>query len=117
MTRAGVGFGVAAAALVLALTGCSQIAAIAPVGGDRLAEVRFATADILVAEGIDILSGPDCDQDGRTITCTGETLDGDAITSESPASDETALTVTVGGKTIYSGTVMDALETALEPAR
>lgn len=116
MRRGILGLG-AAAALALALAGCSQIAAIAPVGGDRFAEVRFATGDILVAQGVDILSGPDCEQDGRTVTCTGETLDGDAITSESPASDETALTVTVGGKTIYSGTVMDALETALEPTR
>ena len=115
MRRATPVLGLALAALSLA--GCSQVAAIAPVGGSRLAEVRFATGDILVAEGIDILSGPDCEQDGRTVTCTGETLDGDAITSESPAAEETARPVTVGGTTVYSGTVMDALETALEPAR
>lgn len=109
----------ATAALLAAmalLAGCSQVAAISPVGGTRLAEVRFATGDVLVAKGVDILSGPDCEQaDDRTVTCTGETVDGDAITSESPASDETQLTVTVGGTTIYSGTVMDALTDALEP--
>lgn len=100
------------------LAGCSQVAAISPVGGTRLAEVRFATADVLVAEAVDILSGPDCAQArDLTVTCSGETVDGDRITSESPGSDPALLTVVVGGDTLYDGSLLDALEDALETGR
>lgn len=97
---------------VLTLTGCSQIAAIAPVGGDHLAEVRFATGDILVAENVEILSGPDCTQAGDVISCTGTTVDGSAITSTSTA---TTMTVTVGSETLYDGSIQDALDKAARP--
>lgn len=108
---------VAGAAIAL-LAGCSQVAAISPVGGTRLAEVRFATADVLVAEGVDILSGPDCTQAADlTVTCEGETTGGDRITAESPGTDPTLLTVTVGDDTIYDGALLDVLEDALEPGR
>lgn len=46
----------AATAAGLALTGCSQVQALAPVGGDRLAEVRFGTLDILTAHEVPILT-------------------------------------------------------------
>lgn len=108
---------VALAALVLlCLAGCSQVAAIAPVGGLHFSEVRFATADILVAQGVEILEGPDCTQDAGAVSCTGSTVDGDTISSESPASDPTLLTVTVGSTQLYSGTIQDALDAAVRPA-
>lgn len=94
----------------IALSGCSQIAAIAPVGGDHLAEVRFATGDILVEQGVDILTMPVCTGSGDVVSCTGETLGGQAITTTSTA---TELTVTVGSKTIYDGSIQDALNDAL----
>jgi len=70
--------GAASAALVLA--GCSQVAAIAPVGGDRLAEVRYAGTDVLLEEGIEILAAPVCTSpDEIAVTCEGETMDGEVI--------------------------------------
>lgn len=101
----------------LLLTGCSQVAAIAPVGGDHLAEVRFAAIDVLVASGTELLTAPDCttEPDGA-ISCTGETLAGESITVLSPADDPASVTVTVGDAVLYEGSIQEALEKALRPA-
>lgn len=99
--------------LVLALAGCSQIAAVAPVGGAHLAEVRFATADVLVANDVEIMIGPDCTQSGDEVICTGETVDGTSIATVSTA---TTLTVTVNGATLYDGSIQDVLDSAARPA-
>ena len=109
-----------AAGIVLALTGCSQIAAIAPVGGDHLAEVRFAANDLLLqaVELRELLTAPACTSasDG-SITCEGETLDGEKIAVESPADDPQSLTVTVGSDTLYSGSIQEALEKSSRPVQ
>ena len=106
-----------AAAITLALAGCSQIAAIAPVGGDHLAEVRFAANDLLLQADIELLTAPACttESDGA-IACEGETVSGEKITVESPADDPQSLTVTVGSDTLYSGSIQEALEKSLRPA-
>lgn len=100
----------------LGLAGCSQVAAIAPVGGDHLAEVRFAAIDVLVAAGTELLSAPDCttEPDGA-ISCIGETVDGQAITVLSPAEDPTVVTVSLGAAELYSGSIQDVLEKAQRP--
>lgn len=105
------------AAGVLLLTGCSQVAAIAPVGGHHLAEVRFAAIDVLVASGTELLTAPDCttESDGA-ISCTGETLAGESITVLSPADDPASVTVTVDDVVLYQGSIQEALEKALRPA-
>lgn len=105
------------ATIMLGLAGCSQIAAIAPVGGDHLAEVRFAANDLLLHADIELLTAPACTTapDGA-ITCEGETLDGEKIAVESPADDPQSLTVTVGSDTLYSGSIQKALEKSLRPA-
>lgn len=101
---------------VLALSGCSQISAIAPVGGDRVSEVRYAALDVLVQNEVDVLAVPTCEMaDDREVTCTGSTLDGDTIDVVSTADDQTVLTVTVGGETLYTGSIQSVLEAALEP--
>ena len=101
------------AVLGLALAGCSQIAAIAPVGGDHLAEVRYAAIDVLLASETDILTAPVCLQDtSGEVTCAGETTDGDDITVVSPAKDQTVVTVKVGDRELYSGSIMDVLNDA-----
>lgn len=106
-----------AAALMLLLAGCSQIAAIAPVGGDHLAEVRFAANDLLLQADVDLLTAPACatGPDG-TIACEGETLQGERITVESPADEPRSLTVTVGSDTLYSGSIQKVLEKSSRPA-
>lgn len=104
-------------ALALALAGCSQISAIAPVGGDHLAEVRFAAIDVLVAQEVAVLTAPACEESSdHAISCTGESVDGETIAVSSPADDPSVLTVTVGSETIYSGSILDVLTTAVSPA-
>ncbi|MGX5681781.1 hypothetical protein [Schumannella luteola] len=106
---------VLAAALVL--SGCSQLAAIAPVGGNRLSDVRYAANDILVREGVDVLTAPVCTEaSDKAVTCSGETFDGDAITVESSADDQTRLTITVGGSVLFEGVIQDVLDEAMRPA-
>jgi len=101
---------------VLALSGCSQISAIAPVGGDRVSEVRYAALDVLAQNEIDVLTVPTCEMaDDREVTCTGSTLDGGTIDVVSTADDQTVLTVTVDGETLFTGDIQSLLEAALEP--
>jgi hypothetical protein len=95
------------------LAGCSQVAAIAPVGGDHLAEVRYAAIDVLLDAGVEVLTAPVCAQaPSGEVSCQGETTDGLAISATSPADDQTVLTVTVGEKELYSGSIMDVLDEA-----
>lgn len=104
-----------ATALVLAglcLAGCSQAAALAPVGGDRLAEVRFGTLDALVAAEIGISTAPTCTQEtDGTVSCTGTTNDGRKISSISRGSSPD-IEILVGGERLYSGSLADLLDRA-----
>ncbi len=117
MSRAGravaVTGAVAAGALaVLALGGCSQISALAPVGGDELAEVRFAAIDVLLEKDVDVLEAPVCTVDGTDISCTGSTVDGETIDVTSSTADDAALTVLVDGQQIFSGPLQSVLDEA-----
>ena len=98
---------------VLALAGCSQVAAIAPVGGNHLTEVRFATIDVLQQKGVSLEAVPTCTRasDGA-ISCTGTTVDGSVISASSPASDPDSFTVVLGSSTVFSGSVSDVIDTA-----
>ena len=77
------------AALVVAaaaLTGCSQVAALAPVGGDHLTMVRFAAIDVLVDEGIDVLTAPVCSAEpGGATTEPGGATTASAATGDAAA--------------------------------
>lgn len=118
MRRAG-RTGTAAAALVaaLVLAGCSQVAAIAPVGGNRLAEVRFASIDVLVAAAVDVRTAPACTQAAdTTVSCAGDTLTGAAIEVSAPAAEPDRLQVTVGGASVYDGSLQAVLEKAMAGA-
>jgi hypothetical protein len=95
------------------LAGCSQVAAIAPVGGDHLAEVRYAAIDVLLDAGVEVLTAPVCAQaPSGEVSCQGETTDGTGIAAVSPADDQTVVTVSVGDKELYSGSIMDVLDEA-----
>lgn len=112
MRRAGVTASVLAAG-VLALAGCSQVEALAPVDGNHLTEIRYAAIDILLAKNIEVLVAPVCEQSGEAVSCTGETAAGEAITVESPADATDTVTVTVGNETIYDGKYWDILDDAV----
>ncbi|WP_438354038.1 hypothetical protein [Microbacterium sp. CJ88] len=107
--------GIAGVALLVALSGCSQVAAIAPVGGSRLAETRFAANDLLVGAGIDIRTAPACTQaSDATITCEGDTFDGTAILVTAPGSSPDDLEVTVGSDTLYRGSLSAVYDKAAD---
>ncbi|CAN5146709.1 hypothetical protein BH09ACT6_BH09ACT6_24050 [soil metagenome] len=112
-TRKSLVAGALAVLLGAMLVGCSQVAAIAPVGGNHQAEVRYAAIDVLMGAGIDFLTAPVCETstDGA-ITCAGETTKGEHITALSPTTDQTRVTVTVGSDVLYTGSIMDVLDAA-----
>ncbi|HAS32352.1 MAG TPA: hypothetical protein DEA59_07675 [Microbacterium sp.] len=101
------------AASVLAMAGCSQVEALAPVGGNHMTEIRYAAIDILLAKNIDVLVAPVCEQSGEAVSCTGETAEGQTITVESPADATDTVTVTVGSETIFDGKYWDILDDAV----
>ncbi len=102
---------------LLTLGGCSQVAALAPVGGNHLSEVRYAAIDILLAKNIEVLVAPVCESEGDAVTCTGETADGQAITVDSPAAATDTVTVTVGDETVFEGEYWDILDDAMRGER
>lgn len=102
-------------ALVLlgfALVGCSQVDALAPVGGDQLAIVRFAANDLLVEQKVEILSAPVCEATGDSVKCQGATVGGEAI---NVTSEGDSLDVTVGSRTIYDGSLTDVIDANARP--
>jgi hypothetical protein len=109
------GWALAAGAAAL-LAGCSQTAALAPVGGDRLTEVRFAANDVLLQNGVQILTAPVCTASGDAVSCAGSTMDSQPIAVSSAASDQGDLTVTVGGRVLYQGSLQGVLDAAARPS-
>lgn len=107
----------AALAAVMSLAGCSQVAAIAPVGGDRVSNVRYAALDVLVAEGVELLTAPDCVEKDRSVSCTGSSLDGATITVTSTAADEDHLEIVVGTATLFSGSLSAVINDAVDGAQ
>lgn len=97
------------------LGGCSQLAALAPVGGDGLAEVRYGAIDVLLGESIEILEAPVCAASGDAVTCEGSTTDGEAITVVSSSAADATLEVKVGTRLLYSGSLQTVLDEAARP--
>ncbi|MFJ4037177.1 hypothetical protein ACIPVB_03760 [Microbacterium sp. NPDC090007] len=98
---------------VAVLAGCSQIAAIAPVGGNHLTEVRFATIDVLQEQGIALQDVPTCTRgDDGSVACTGTTSTGDDVAASSPGSDPDRVTVTVSSKVVFDGSVSEVIDRA-----
>jgi hypothetical protein len=110
-----------AGGLLLAVTGlaaCSQTAALAPVGGNRLAEVRFAINDVLVAQHVSILTAPVCTASGAgdvNINCMGTTVDNRTIMGSSTSSDQDDIKVVIGTTTIFQGPFLAVLNSNAAP--
>jgi hypothetical protein len=104
------------AALVVAgaLAGCSQVASLVPVGGGPEATVRIATIDVLQRERVAILVAPVCTAHGDGITCTGTTVAKEPIATTSTGTDPYTMTVTVGGREIFSGTAVSVIDAAAQ---
>lgn len=104
-----IGVGLAA----LALSGCSQISALTPVGGTAITSVRNATYEVLVDQQVPILEAPQCVPSDSGFTCTGSTIDGAEIVAVAQGTDPYPMTITVGGSVIFEGNAQDVLDAAV----
>lgn len=104
---------VALSAMALLLSGCSQIDALAPVGGAAITTVRNATYDVLIDEDIEILVAPQCSVVSSGFTCEGTTVDGAPIIAEADPEAPYELTIVVGEEVIFEGTAQDVLQAAV----
>ncbi len=96
-----------------ALAACSQIDALAPVGGAAITTVRNATYDVLVEKDVDILVAPQCTTVSSGFTCKGTTVDGDAIIEEAGPEAPYELTIAVGTEVIFEGSAQAVLQDAV----
>lgn len=95
------------------LAGCaSQIDGLAPVSGDDITGLRIAAIDVLLENRLTVLDAPVCTAAGSGYSCVGSLTDGSAVVVTSPDADATTMTVTVGGTTIYDGSVKEVLDRA-----
>ncbi|OZC91729.1 hypothetical protein CH254_04425 [Rhodococcus sp. 06-412-2C] len=95
---------------VVACAGCSQTAALAPVGGAELGNLRYAVNDVLLEQGIEILVAPVCSGTGADIECAGETTGNETITGSATSDDASTVEIKVGTNVLYSGSVQDVLD-------
>lgn len=114
MTRTRAAFALIAA--TLALTACSQVASLTPVGGSSLTSVRNAANDVLVDQGVPILVAPKCTAVDSGFTCIGSTVDGAEILVAAEGAKPFAMSISVGGAVIFEGNATDVLESAVQEA-
>lgn len=100
----------------LALTACSQVAALTPVSGGPITTVRNAVYDVLVAQEIKILVAPQCATSTGGFTCTGTTVDGETILAEATATAPYPMTISIGSTVIFTGNANDVLAEAVQEA-
>lgn len=97
----------------LSVSGCaSQLAALAPVGGDDLSMVRSASTTVLLANDLEILDAPQCEKLETEITCIGSLLDGSEVLVTAPLDPFGEMTVTVGGSVVFEGDLKKVIEQA-----
>jgi hypothetical protein len=95
-----------------AVAGCSQVSALAPVGGDDITTLRIAIDDVLLAARVQVLVAPKCAPVGEGFACKGSTTDGAAIVATSPAGEPRQVSVSVGGKVLFEGEVSAVVDKA-----
>jgi len=97
---------------IVALSGCTMADSLAPVAGDKLNSVRFASIDILTEKKIEIAVAPVCTQTDTEYSCKGEAMDNKPIEVTAPVADTIIMTVKVGGAELYKGNVTEVLDRA-----
>jgi hypothetical protein len=108
--------GTAVSLAAVALTACSQVASLTPVGGSSLTSVRNAANDVLVQQQVPILVAPQCTAVDTGFTCVGSTVDGAEILVTAEGTTPFALSISVGGSVIFEGNATDVLESAVQEA-
>jgi hypothetical protein len=104
----------ALAASTVLLAGCSQVAALAPVSGDKESQLRTAAIDKLLELGVDIWQAPVCETTDTGWTCTGSTTDKRSILVFAPNTGDFVMTITMAGQQLYSGPVAAVVASAAE---
>lgn len=111
--RRAMAVGVAAIMAATLLGGCSsQIDGLAPVGGDDITSLRIAAIDVLLERRLTVRDAPVCTDTGEGYSCIGSLTDGTEIVVTAPDADATTMTITLGGSTIYDGSVQEVLDRA-----
>ena len=100
----------AALAVAALLAGCSQVSALAPVGGDRITKLRIAAVDVLLADGVEIKVTPVCSTGDTQYDCEGSTMAGEPISVTGPVTGDLTMLLTVGDRTLHDGPVDPILE-------
>lgn len=99
--------------LVPTLAGCSQINALAPVGGDKITSVRNAVYDVLMQQQVEVLVAPTCATVEAGFTCTGSTVSNGKIVAEASGTAPFTLVIKVDGVEIFEGTAQSVLDQAV----
>lgn len=100
-------------ALPALLTACSQVTALAPVGGAPITTVRNAIYDVLVEQQVQLLVAPACEPVPDGFTCAGTTSDGRTIRATAGPTAPYELVITVDGAEIYRGTAQSVVDAEL----
>lgn len=108
---------IAALAVMLPLTvaGCSQVEGLAVSGNINVLYLSSAATDVLLDQGYHIGVKPVCEVTNTTqYSCSGSTADGQPISVVVPDSSlpQPNMTITVGGKQIFSGGVIEVIDNA-----
>ncbi|MBP7972283.1 MAG: hypothetical protein WBB44_07900 [Candidatus Nanopelagicales bacterium] len=104
----------AAAVGALALTGCSgTVVGLAQSGNMNVIYLATASNDLLLANKIAVYQSPRCTVTNKIkYDCLGKTIDRKIITASVPdgSSDDPIMTLTVGKRQIYHGSVAAVLQ-------
>ena len=108
----------AGAAALSGVAGCAnvqtQVAQLQPVAGDALTGVNIAVVDVLLDQEVDVLVAPVCTYEPTTYTCKGSTVDGAEILATAVGAEADTVTITVGGRQIFSGAIDEVLKKAAQ---
>ncbi|QIK64059.1 hypothetical protein G7068_13285 [Leucobacter viscericola] len=101
--------------VLLGLSVYSLTQGLAPVSGDRASTVRIATVDFLASEDTAFLEVPACETaEDWTVTCSGKTVDGEALSATSPGEKPETVKISLGDRVVYSGPIDDLLSAAAD---
>ncbi|MGA9147972.1 MAG: hypothetical protein WBZ04_10465 [Candidatus Nanopelagicales bacterium] len=97
---------------IAALCGCSQVKGLAVQGNMNVIYLETAATDVLVAQQIGVQSKPVCTVNGSAdYSCTGTATGGAPIDVTVPeTAGDPIMVITVGGATVFTGSVLDVIE-------
>ena len=97
---------------IAALSGCSQVKGLAVQGNMNVIYLETAASDVLLSQNVAIEKKPVCTVNGSAdYSCIGTAAGGVPITVTAPdSSGDPIMIITLGGKQVFSGSVLDVIE-------